>query len=88
MEIKQVVNVLGLTPTESGPYIQRFSDGRWWLLGCKEGDQPLPIGRACETESEALESVADWLADELETTEDLRATAAWLRRIVIRNRNK
>ena len=31
-----------LTPGKHGARLERGSDGRLWLLGCVEGDQPLP----------------------------------------------
>jgi len=39
---------------------------RWWLCGCKEGDQALPRTGDAKTASEALENAEGWLAPELD----------------------
>jgi thiazole synthase ThiGH ThiG subunit len=35
----------------------------WWLVGCLEGDQPLPNTEGCKSVSEAVKSFEDWLSN-------------------------
>lgn len=53
---------LCLTPSVSRPLDLFFGHGNWWLLGCIEGDQPLPVGEDAKTEEEALDAMENWLA--------------------------
>lgn len=39
---------------------------RWWLVGCAEGDTPLPRTGGAHTIDEALDAAEAWLAPELE----------------------
>ena len=39
---------------------------RWWLVGCVDGDQPLPCTAGARTIGDALDAAEAWLAPELE----------------------
>lgn len=56
-----------LTPSSCGfDVIRPSSNGRWWLIGSIEGDQPLPQTSNAHTLPEALDMAEAWLAPEIE----------------------
>lgn len=46
--------------------MEQAGDKKWWLVGCIEGDQPLPRTRGIPTALQALQAAEDWLAPELD----------------------
>jgi hypothetical protein len=64
-QVKLIVRVLKMTWTEKTDIVKDLESNRWWLTGCKEGDQPLPQGDSCETISEAIDCTLAWLAPEI-----------------------
>lgn len=64
--IRNIATVLGLTPTKRTKITKNnFSLGdeiylTWWIVGCKEGDQPLPMTGGAKTKEEALQYVEEW----------------------------
>jgi hypothetical protein len=56
-----LANALCLTPLVF-VRLEREASGRWWLLGCVEGDQALPGTQSCQSEQEALLLMEQWLA--------------------------
>lgn len=59
--IQQIAETMGLTPSRRGAAFYHASDGRWWLVGCLEGDQPLPQTGACRSAEEAIGAMEAWL---------------------------
>jgi len=55
----------GMTPTTEIrlEHKKEFDKWRWWLLGCVEGDQPLPNTSSAGTVSEALDKVEHWFSE-------------------------
>jgi hypothetical protein len=64
--ILKLAKVLKLTPTGKTRLEKDLSSQIWWILGCVEGEQPLPGTRGCATMIEALENVEGWLAPEFD----------------------
>lgn len=60
--IDRIAWAVHLTPLLGGADLVRANDGRWWLISCAEGDQPLPHTQACETSREAVEQMESLLA--------------------------
>lgn len=58
---------MGMTPTNKTHAI--VSEGKWWIVGCKEGDQPLPRTTRYLALHDALERAEAWLAPELSELE-------------------
>lgn len=64
--VRVLCTALGMTPSSSGAHIVKDSaDGRWWLLGCVEGDQPLPMTKGAISVRDALDHAEAWLAPEI-----------------------
>jgi len=68
--ILKLAKVLKLTPTGKTRLEKDLSSQIWWILGCVEGEQPLPGTRGCATMIEALENVEGWLAPEFTAMEN------------------
>jgi len=72
--LERLAQALCLTPTPTLRLEQAdHKDGngrRWWLVGCKEGDQALPRTRGVPTAPQALQAAEDWLAVEIDRMED------------------
>ena len=60
-----IARVFHLTPLENCRIERKRC--QWHLLGCKEGDQPLPFTEAARTVQEAIDSIAAWYAPEIDT---------------------
>jgi len=59
--IHNLAKVLGMTPTYF-TWVRRDSKTKkWWLEGCKEGDQPLPQAYMAEDVRQALNSAEEWI---------------------------
>jgi len=65
---KRLARALGMTPTRKTHAI--VEHGKWWLVGCKEGDRLLPRADRYSTLREALDSAEAWLAPELSALRD------------------
>lgn len=68
-KLRIIAKALKLTPTDK---LHLEKGGRplstcWWLVGCVEGDQPLPRTSQCHTTKEAIEAAMGWLAPEIDT---------------------
>jgi hypothetical protein len=63
--IRRLARALGMAPGVMAR-LERGEDGRWWLMGCARGDQPLPRTRGCSTERDALDAAEAWLAPEID----------------------
>ena len=68
--ILKLAKVLKLAPTGKIRLEKDLASQMWWILGCVEGDQPLPGTRGCATMIEALENVEGWLAPEFTAMEN------------------
>ena len=64
---KRIAKALGMTPTSKTHAV--VSDGKWWIVGCKEDDQPLPRTDRYMSLRDALERSEAWLAPELNEME-------------------
>jgi hypothetical protein len=64
--ILKLAKALQLTPTEKIWIEKDMETKLWWLVGCKEGDQPLSGTKGCATVNEALETAEGWYAPELD----------------------
>jgi hypothetical protein len=60
---KKLAEALGMTPTRKTHAV--VSDGKWWIVGCKEGDQPMPRTSRYMSLRDAVERAEAWLAPEL-----------------------
>ena len=65
--LKTLAVALSMTPTPRLDIGLSWVSGRraWWLLGCKEGDQPLPQTSDCHTAQEAIDAAEGWLMPEI-----------------------
>lgn len=52
-----------MTPTRKTHAV--VSNGKWWIVGCEEDDQPLPRTDRYMSLRDALEHAEAWLAPEL-----------------------
>jgi hypothetical protein len=52
-----------MTPTRKTHAV--VNDGQWWIVGCKENDQPLPRTNRYMSLRDAVERAEAWLAPEL-----------------------
>lgn len=68
--IIKLAKALSLTPTENTWVDKDCRTQIWWLVNCKEGDQPLPGTRGCSNVKEALENAEGWLAPELDAMQE------------------
>ena len=65
--IVALATALQLTPTKNMTIRpERGGKRRWWLIGCEEGDQPLPATGGAKDVYEALEDAEGWLAPEID----------------------
>lgn len=65
--LRRLAAALKLTPTPRLDVVKAgLSHPRWVLVGCIEGDQPLPQTSGCRTLPEALDAAEAWLAPELD----------------------
>lgn len=66
--IARLARALKMTPTKAVNIAPSRVTGekRWWLVGCVEGDQPLPRTGDSHTIYEALDAAEAWLAPELD----------------------
>ena len=64
--IVTLAKALGVTPTHKVSLVKDLFTNKWWLVGCVEGDTPLPQTKVCITLQEALENAEGWLAVELD----------------------
>lgn len=58
--IQRLVKILGMEWLP-GTWVDKY-DGRWWVVGAMDGDQPLPCTNGCRTLPEALDAVEAWYA--------------------------
>lgn len=59
--VNNLAKMMQLTPGQMGASLFRASDDQWWLVGCKEGDQPLPQTKGMKSEGEALSYMETWV---------------------------
>ncbi len=66
--LRKLAEALCMTPPPTIRLELRRVGGRrkWWLCGCLEGDQALPMTADAKTAEEALEAAEGWLAPELD----------------------
>lgn len=63
--VRRVAAALCLEWVTGRSRIEKY-DGRWWLVGCLGGDQPLPNTGGCHTLDSALDAIEAWLAPEID----------------------
>ena len=63
--IRLIAKALCLTVTDKTDFVRDLKSNRWWLIGCKEGDQPLPQTGNCYTINDAIDRVSAWLFPEI-----------------------
>jgi len=57
--IRLIAKALCLTVTDKTDFVRDLKSNRWWLIGCKEGDQPLPQTGNCYATHDRLEHGGD-----------------------------
>lgn len=64
--ILRLAKVLKVTPIPEKVGLEK-DRGKWWLVGCAEGDTVLPQTSNLHTINEALNAVEAWLAFEVDS---------------------
>jgi hypothetical protein len=65
-----IAKILCLTPTKDTGLFRDIVRNRWWIIGCIEGDQILPMTGGCPTIAEAIENFLGWYAVEADKEEE------------------
>lgn len=66
--IFRLAQCLKVTPGTHGLWLEKYNN-KWWLMGGKDGDTPLPQTHNAKTANQALEQAEAWLAPELSKKE-------------------
>lgn len=62
--IARLARALSLTPTADTGVTRNYAPPQWWLMGCVEGDQPLPNTTSADSEEAAVRAAEEWLGVE------------------------
>jgi len=61
-QIRMIAKALCLTATDKTDLVREAGRDRWWIVGCVEGDQPLPQTGGRHTVDDAIDCALGWLA--------------------------